>query len=288
MFAQDTSKSKPQQNVKNSKLFDDDDDEDEETKTSTAKTTSMQLTSMQLTSTESTNDDLKLINKFVSDNDKDVEFVPFDPLKVPPKMDKDVEFVLFDPLKVPQKMEQISIAEGWKTLGGNPPANFLQPTLCCELCNNFNGNNKMRAIMLPNKNFFNHLTVSEDWYPMEFIQGFVLIATHDAHMTPPIHPTGHKVMPVFTPFPKQAVSKILSYGDNTHFVSVVFGRGHFALLYYDIAGQSVKVYDGLNYDLETWLDHILHTIQTYGLASSSKMHLDQDKQENTDELGRLT
>ena len=128
--------------------------------------------------------------------------------------------------------------------------------------------------------------MSEDWFSSGFIAGFVLLATHDAHLSSILHPMDHKIMPVFTPYPNAHVSKILPYGDNTHFVSVVYNRSHFAVLYYDIAGRTVIVYDGLNYDVDTWGPHVVHTIQTYGLASVQEYTKVIDKNEHTDDFGR--
>jgi hypothetical protein len=70
---------------------------------------------------------------------------------------------------------------------------------------------------------------------------------------------------VITLCPNDDVTDILNYGDSTHFVSTVFNNNHFVVLYYDIAGQSVTVFDGLNMSIDKWLDHIVHTIRTYGL-----------------------
>ena len=51
----------------------------------------------------------------------------------------------------------------------------------------------------------------------------------------------------------------------THFVSVVWNRQHYTVLYYDIDKCSVTVFDGLNQDIRKWQDHIIHTVKTYGL-----------------------
>jgi hypothetical protein len=34
-------------------------------------------------------------------------------------------------------------------------------------------------------------------------------------------------------------------------------KKHFALLYYDLAGCTVSVFDGLDYDVKTWSQHNL-------------------------------
>jgi len=70
---------------------------------------------------------------------------------------------------------------------------------------------------------------------------------------------------VFTPYPKNPVSEILPYGNITYFLSVVWNDSHYAVLYYDIDERTVTVFDGLNKDICTWQEHIIHTIKTYGL-----------------------
>jgi hypothetical protein len=37
------------------------------------------------------------------------------------------------------------------------------------------------------------------------------------------------------------------------------------VLYYDIIGRTVTVFDGLNQKISKWQDHIIHTVKTYGL-----------------------
>ena len=61
------------------------------------------------------------------------------------------------------------------------------------------------------------------------------------------------------------MNEILPYGSTTHFVSVVWNRQHYAVLYYDIEKCSVTVFDGLNKDIHNWKDHIIRTVKTYGL-----------------------
>jgi len=74
-----------------------------------------------------------------------------------------------------------------------------------------------------------------------------------------------RIMIVFTPYPNKQVNEILPYGSMTHFVSVVYNRQHFAVLYYDINGHTATVFDGLNQKISKWQDHIFHTVKTYEL-----------------------
>ncbi len=45
----------------------------------------------------------------------------------------------------------------------------------------------------------------------------------------------------------------------------MYNRQHFAVLYYDINGRTVTVFDGLNQKISKWQNHIIHTVKTYGL-----------------------
>jgi len=72
-------------------------------------------------------------------------------------------------------------------------------------------------------------------------------------------------MMVFFPYSNKPVNEILPYGNTTHFVSVVYNRLHFAVLYYDIDERTVTVFDGLNQKISKWQYHIIHTVKTYGL-----------------------
>jgi hypothetical protein len=198
-------------------------------------------------------------------------------------------------LETPQLNNRVtlcSISDGWKSLDlkrrwGRAPTTVLSNCrLNCEVCNGFCGTSGAASLTIPNEDTLHRLTVSEDWFSTDFIAGIVLLATHDAHLSSKLPPMDHKVMPVFTPYPNAHVSKILSYGDSTHFVSVVYNRLHFAVLYYDIAGRTVTVYDGLNYDVDAWGPHVVHTILTYGLASVQEYTKVIDKNEHTDDFGR--
>ncbi len=88
---------------------------------------------------------------------------------------------------------------------------------------------------------------------------------HDAHIATPKYKNSDRVFMVFTPYPNNPVNEILPYGSTTHFLSVVWNRQHYTVLYYDIDKRSVTVFDGLNQDIRKWQDHIVHTVKTYGL-----------------------
>ncbi len=94
-----------------------------------------------------------------------------------------------------------------------------------------------------------------------------MICQHDAHVSTPPFKTDHWVMMVLTPYPgnKEPIKEVIDYQVMVHFVSVVYNASHYTVLYYDIARCTVTVYDGLNYCITKWQDHIVHKINMYGL-----------------------
>ena len=177
------------------------------------------------------------------------------------------------------KMSLVSIDDGWVNMDmirsmGGVPERHLNCCLTCKVCNDYCGQSTggYSRVWLPDKKLIDRYYVAQDWYETEFIMGFVFLSIHDTHTSQPLHPSDHKVLPVITMYPNSVIHNIKNFDvDNTtHFVSVVFAKNHFALLYYDLAGCTVSVFDGLEYDIKTWSQHISHTLWTYGLVSMAK------------------
>jgi hypothetical protein len=123
----------------------------------------------------------------------------------------------------------------------------------------------MPAIFIQNSWYEHELRYSTKWYIFGFVAGFAAMVQHDTHITTPPYKNSDRVMMVYNPYPDNPVNVILPFGDKTHFVSVVWNRQHYTVLYYDIEKRSVTVFDGLNQDIRNWQDHIIHTVKTYGL-----------------------
>ena len=157
---------------------------------------------------------------------------------------------------------------------GRVPVRYLNCSLTCKLCNDYCGlhTGVYSRVWLPDDKLIDRYISSQDWYETEFIQGFALLVLHDAHSRQPPHPTDHLVMPVVNMYPNSAIHKVQKFDvvNTTHFVSVVFAKNHFAVLYYDLAGRTVSVFDGLDWDVKNWTQHITHTLMTYGLVSMAK------------------
>jgi hypothetical protein len=133
--------------------------------------------------------------------------------------------------------------------------------LYCDLCTR----SGIPGILIPNSRYQHELRYSTKWYISGFIAGFAAVVQHDAHIVTPKYKNSDSVKMVFTPYPNNPVNEILPHGSTTNFVSVVWNRHHYSVLYYDIDKRSVTVFDGLNQDIRKWQDHSIHTVKTYGL-----------------------
>ena len=84
---------------------------------------------------------------------------------------------------------------------------------------------------------------------------------------------------VFSKYPDAPIKEIFPCGDVMHFVSVVFNKNHFAVLYYNIANHRVSIFNSLNIKITLWQTHAIHTNKKYGLqAADSNCHSDYCKE----------
>ena len=119
------------------------------------------------------------------------------------------------------------------------------------------------GVILGNESLVHRYTASQDWYEQAFVEGFIALMQHDAHIQRAGYKTDDKkIMMVMCPSPKGGNDEehLLPYGDATHFVSPVYDSNHFAVLYYDLYECTVTVFDGLNMDLMKWEKHIVHEL----------------------------
>ena len=122
--------------------------------------------------------------------------------------------------------------------------------------------------MVASESLFHRYRNTQDWYDQGFVEGFIALVQHDAHIVQPRFKTeDNKIMMVLVSAPNEDVHEenLWSYGDATHFLSSVYASSHFAVLYYDILEATVTVFDGLNMDIKKWEMHIVHTLKIYGL-----------------------
>jgi hypothetical protein len=122
--------------------------------------------------------------------------------------------------------------------------------------------------MVANESWVHRYTANQDWYDQGFIEGFIVLVQHDAHIQRASYKTDDKkIMMVMCPSPKAVIDEehVLPYGDVTHIVSPVYDSSHFAELYNDLYECIVTVFGGLNMDVRRWEKHIVHTLKTYGI-----------------------
>jgi hypothetical protein len=122
--------------------------------------------------------------------------------------------------------------------------------------------------MVASESLFHRYRNTQDWYDQGFVEGFIALVQHDAHIVQPRFKTDDKkIIMVLVNSPKEVVDEenLWSYGDATHFLSSVYASSHFAVLYYDLLEATVTVFDGLNMDIKKWEMHIVHTLKIYGI-----------------------
>ena len=96
---------------------------------------------------------------------------------------------------------------------------------------------------------------------------------HDAHFQTPTFADGpNRVKMIHCLHPNASVSneQVIKF-DNviTHFVMIALSNQHFAVLDFDIHARSVAVFDGLNYAITNWKNHVIHTLRQYGIVDLS-------------------
>ena len=113
------------------------------------------------------------------------------------------------------------------------------------------------------------------WFDTEFIGSFVSLLAHDAHRQPLPYASGTnqvKVMVITCPFPQgQVLSDNGITLDNmiSRLLLVVYKNQHFAVLEFNLHQHTIEVFDGLNYHIDQWKEHTIHTLREYGMVNLS-------------------
>ena len=160
------------------------------------------------------------------------------------------------------KKDFISVADAWKhhaKMKKPENVNFIHCFLDCPVCS---PNNKY-SILVGNHKYIHRYLTSTAWYKYAFVDAFIALVQHSYHtLIPNYKNSSVQVQMIRTPHPRAIVTsaQVIRLDGITHFVSVVFARGHFAVLVYHLEDKSVIVYDGLKYPLKTWQHHIVHTL----------------------------
>ncbi len=133
--------------------------------------------------------------------------------------------------------------------------NFTYCRLHCMQCSPDSG----QLVLVGNDNFIHRYRDCQCWYQYEFICGFLLLVQHCLHTEiPPYYRSDVFVKMVRVMHPNSAIrkSQVIKRNDSTHWVSMAYSNGHFAVLLFDIEERQVMVYDGLSTPIKKWMTHI--------------------------------
>jgi hypothetical protein len=168
--------------------------------------------------------------------------------------------------KAPPELGLLAIDEAWKWHAkySSLKTRETNKMFCRIICDHCSVEGCF-GVMVANETLIHCYRNTQQWYDQGFVEGFVALVQHDAHIMQPRFKTKTdnikiKMVLVSTPNEEVHEKKTTTYGDATHFVSPVYASSHFAVLYYDLAEATVTVFDGLNMDIKKWEMHIVHTL----------------------------
>jgi len=179
------------------------------------------------------------------------------------------------PISKPAKPKnQITIAQAWKRREVHCEQRkskarakewhlFVHSVLYCDIC--FDHGNS--TISIGDEKYLTACRGTK-WFDTEFILGFTSLLAHDAHVTPPpFENAANRVKMIQCPCPKQTIKdeNVLTVPNMVRwFLLIAYNKYHFAVLQFDLQLRMVFVFDGLNYKLDNWKDHVIHTLRAYG------------------------
>ena len=164
------------------------------------------------------------------------------------------------------KQYYLSMKDGWIVHSKTPHVsdNFIYCCLFCMQCSPDLG----QLLLVGNNKFIRRYRDSQCWYQYEFICGFLLLVHHCLHMEiPPYQRPDVNVKMVRVMHPNSAImkSQVVKLENGSHWVSMVYANGHFAVLLFDIEDRQIFVYDGLSTPIKKWTKHISHALRKHGL-----------------------
>ena len=169
---------------------------------------------------------------------------------------------------------QITIAQAWKCREVHPEQRkskarakewylFVHSVLYCDIC--FDHGNS--TISIGDEKYLTACRGTK-WFDTEFILGFTSLLAHDAHLTPPpFENAANRVKMIQCPYPKQTIKdeNVLMVPNMVRwFLLIAHNENHFAVLQFDLQLGLVFVFDGLNFKIDNWKDHVIHTLREYG------------------------
>jgi hypothetical protein len=128
-----------------------------------------------------------------------------------------------------------------------------------------------RVVFVGNDKYVHKMRNSMSWWGNDFIQGFIALTQHDAHMFEPEYKNDHRILMIHSNN-RNGVTVLHGYSNPTHLVSVAYASSHFVVLYFDILDCLVTVFDGLSMRITNWEKEIVRILQNYGFVPKDCKH----------------
>jgi hypothetical protein len=175
---------------------------------------------------------------------------------------------------VAEAWEHGNIARKQSSLGDNRWYNFLWPTLSCDDCCHPHG---CFQLQVGDDGYIDRISNTSDWYDGTFILSFAQLAAHYAHSTVALSelgPTYPDVLPqlIHVTYPRGEVSVDQCCAlrtDTTTVVAVLHNKDHYGVLEIDIKKRLIRIYDGLNRNLDRWFVFIFNALKRFMLCPLS-------------------
>jgi hypothetical protein len=167
--------------------------------------------------------------------------------------------------KMNRDSELLPVDEAWAYLEKHGDKMKDMKSMCCRIYCDQCSPGGLFGTTVAAESLVHRYTKSQVWYDQGFVEGFIALVQHDAHMTPPPYKDAEKnIVLRFASTPSQIIDedycKDLGPGV-THIVTPAYTPGHFALLYFDLQEATVTVLDGLRVDIRKWERHIIYTLK---------------------------
>jgi hypothetical protein len=180
------------------------------------------------------------------------------------------------PVGEANKKKQYTIAEAWlrkevhselrkSKARSKEQYVFVHSVLYCNTC----CDHGVVSVSIGDDKYF-AACLRDKWFDTEFIIGFTSLLAHDAHLTPPKYSLhSDRVKMIQCPYPKAEIrprNVITLPSIITHLLLIAHSSDHFAVVRFDLHLRQVFVFDGLNYKIDNWKDHVIHTLRQYALV----------------------
>ncbi len=151
-------------------------------------------------------------------------------------------------------------------------SNLLTCRLTCNDCGRMSGWCP-HSVFVGNEKYVHKMrnTIMWWWWGNDFIQGFIALTQHDAHMFEPEYKNDHRILMVHCNN-RNGDYVLQEFRDATHLVSVAWASSHFVVLYFNIANSTVTVFDRLSMCITNWEQDIVLILKNYGFVQKNCRH----------------